>query len=279
MPASAPALLLDGLVFPEGPRWHDDKLWFSDMYAGKVMTVDLAGNTEVVASVPQRPSGLGFLPDGRLLIVSMGDRRLLRLDPDDLRPVANLTDVTGGDCNDMLVDAEGRAYIGNFGYDIASAAEPRPASLVMVAPEGDVRVVASDLVFPNGMVLTPNGKTLIVAETFAKRLTAFDVAGDGTLSRRRVFAELGSATPDGICLDAEGAVWAASFLTGEFLRVYETGSIRDRIAVPGRSAVACMLGGEDRRTLFLLTAEGGSGPDSKGYIETVKVDVPGAGWP
>jgi sugar lactone lactonase YvrE len=279
MPTAAPTLLLDGLVFPEGPRWREGKLWFSDMFGGKVMTVDLAGNTEVVATVPQRPSGLGFLPDGRLLIVSMGDRRLLRLDPDDLRLVADLTDVTGGDCNDMLVDALGRAYIGNFGYDLAAGEQARPTNLVMVTPDGDVRVVASDLVFPNGMVITPNGKTLIVAETFGNRLTAFDIAGDGTLSKRRVFAELGVATPDGICLDAEGAVWVASFRTGEFLRVYETGSIRDRIAVPGKSAVACMLGGDDRCTLFLLTAEGGPGPDSKGYIETVRVDVPGAGWP
>jgi sugar lactone lactonase YvrE len=273
-------MLVDGLVFPEGPRWHNGKLWFSDMYAGQVMTVDLQGHVEAVALVPQRPSGLGFLPDGRLLIVSMRDRRLLRLDSDDLRPVADLTDFTGGDCNDMVVDAQGRAYIGNFGYDLAAGEEARPTGLVMVTPEGDVRVVARDLVFPNGMVITPDGGTLIVAETFANRLTAFEIDDDGALKHRRVFAELAPATPDGICLDAEGAVWVASFQTGEFLRVFEAHSIRHRLTVPGKSAVACMLGGHDRRTLFLLTAEAGQGQANRhGYIETLRVDVPGAGWP
>jgi sugar lactone lactonase YvrE len=272
-------ILLDGLVFPEGPRWHDGKLWFSDMHAHWVMTVDLAGKAERVVEVPQRPSGLGWLPDGRLLVVSMQDRRLLVLEGGSLRQHADLTGLTTGDINDMVVDAHGRAYIGNFGGELSS---PQPTTLVMVAPDGKASIVAEDLVFPNGTVITPDDRTLIVAESFASRLTAFDISADGSLSGRRVWAELGDAVPDGICLDAEGAVWVACPFTSEFRRVREGGEVVDRVN-PGRFAVACMLGGEDRRTLFCLTAETTAEQlargESKGWIETVRVEVPGAGWP
>jgi len=268
-----PRPLLDGLVFPEGPRWHNDRLWFSDMHAHAIFTVDLAGTQERIANVPERPSGLGFLPNGRLLVVSMRDRRLLRLDPDVLREHANLTDVATGDLNDMVVDAQGRAYVGNFGFDYNAGAEFKSANIVMVQPDGAVRVVADDLLFPNGPVITPDGNTFIVAETFGRRLTAFDIDADGGLSNRRVFAEFGAATPDGICMDSAGQIWVGSPSTEEFLRLREGGEVTGRIPTPGRWAVACAIGGPDDRTLFLLSAET-SQPElakgnSKGWIEVV----------
>ncbi len=276
-------VLLDGLVFPEGPRWHEGKLWFSDMHATKVMTVDPTGRSQEIVSVAELPSGLGFLPDGRLLIVSMRNRLLLRLDPEGLHTVADLSSLVKGDINDMVVDAQGRAYIGSFGFDLLSGAEPQPANLVLVTPDGKTRVVADNMQFPNGTVISPDGKTLIVAESFANRLTAFAVAADGSLSQRRVFAELGERTPDGICLDAGGAVWVSSFGTDEFVRVTEGGTVTHRVPVAGKRAVACMLGGEDRRTLFLLTAETSiedlAQGKSVGYIETAQVETPGAGLP
>lgn len=283
MKAPAPSILLDGLVFPECPRWHDGKLWLSDMQGQKVLTVDLEGCSQVVASVPQRPAGLGFLPDGRLLVVSMANRLLLRLDTDGLRPLADLSSLVTGDLNDMVVDAEGRAYIGNFGFDLFAGAPPKETNLVVVTPDGRTNVVADGLKFPNGMVISPDGRTLIVAETFGNRLTAFDIAEDGSLSGRRVFAELEGVTPDGICLDVEGAVWVSSPSTSEFLRVTEGGTVTDRIPVPGKGAFACMLGGDDRRTLFLCTAQTTEQDlaegKSAGWIETVRVEVPGAGRP
>lgn len=276
-------VLVDGLVFPEGPRWHKGRLWFSDMHALKVFAMSPDGALETIASVPERPSGLGFLPDGRLLIVSMLDRRLLRLDAGTVRVVADLQDFVGGDINDMVVDASGRAYIGNFGFDYNGGATPASTVLVAVETDGSVRVVADDLMFPNGSVITPDGKTLIVAETFGRKLTAFEIAGDGSLLNRRTWADLGQATPDGICLDAEGAIWAGSPTTEEFIRVREGGEITDTIPTPGKWAVACMLGSDDRRTLYLLTADvkdaAAAQGKSKGFIESVRVEVAGAGLP
>ncbi len=278
-----PQLLADGFVFLEGPRWHDGTLWVSDMFAEKVLRVDTQGNTEVVATVPQRPSGLGFLPDGRLLIVSMHDKKLLRQDPNGLAEVADVSALVRGDINDMVVDTQGRAYIGSFGYDLMGGEDAQPANIVMVTPDGQARVVADGLGFPNGSVISPDGNTFIVAETFAHCLTAFSIADDGSLSDRRVFAQLGEATPDGICLDAEGAVWVSSFGDGEFMRVKDGGAVTHRIAVPDKRAVACILGGEDRQTLFMLTAattvEELAQGQSAACIETVQVAVPGAGLP
>ena len=283
MTTPTPQPLLDGLVFPEGPRWHEGKLWFSDMYGGRVMTVGLDGHAETVTELPERPSGLGFLPDGRLLVVSMRDRRLLRLDPDGLQLVADVGHLVTGDLNDMVVDARGRAYVGNFGFDLTAGTAPQPANLVLITPDGSARVVADNLMFPNGSVITPDGRTLIVAETFGNVLTAFDVEpSDGSLSNRRVYAHLGERGADGICLDAEGGVWLGTF-GPEFVRVTEGGAVTHTIPMPGRMAVACMLGGEDRRTLFLLSAEGAQedvmAGKTKGFIDTLSVETPGVGLP
>ena len=287
MTTSTPSVLLDGLVFPECPRWHQGTLWLSDMGGHKVLTVDAKGRSEVIASV-QRPAGLGFLPDGRLLMVSEADPFLRRLDPDGLRTVADLSSLGSVVLNDMVVDKDGRTYIGDDAFDMAAGTPPRPGRLILVTPDGDPRVVAEGLNFPNGMVITPDGKSLIAAETIGRCLTAFDVATDGSFTGRRLFADLGvigasGILPDGICLDAEGAVWVASLATGEFVRVTEGGAITDRIPVPGKWAVACTLGEEDRRTLFMCTArttpEDLAQGKSAGSIETIRVDVAGAGLP
>ena len=275
-------ILLDGLAFAEGPRWHDDKLWFSDMHDQLVKTVDLDGRSESVVRVENDPSGLGWLPDGRLLVVSMRDRRLLRLDPDGLREVASLSRVATYHCNDMVTDARGRSYVGNFGFDFEKREAPRTAALALVYPDGQVRVAAEDLSFPNGTVITPDGRTLIVGESFGSRLTAFDVAEDGSLSNRRVWAQLEKAVPDGICLDAEGAIWVASPMSNEVLRVREGGEVTERIRV-ATQAIACMLGGPKRTTLFVCTAESLTAEDCRAKrsakIEVVEVSVPGAGLP
>jgi sugar lactone lactonase YvrE len=277
-----PRILLDGLRFPEGPRWHEGRFWFSDMHAGEVIAVSLEGKAETIVRVEGEPSGLGWLPDGRLLVVSMQDRRLLRLDPEGLVEVADLSSLASFHCNDMVVDGKGRAYVGNFGFDLHAGEKPRPANLILVHPDGRTEIVAEDLHFPNGSVITPDGRTLIVGESFGGRLTAFTIAEDGTLHDRRVWAQLESAVPDGICLDAEGAVWVASPVgERQVLRVREGGEVTDRIGLE-QTPFACMLGGPDRRTLFICTA-----PDSHpektltrgGRIEIVRVDVAGAGLP
>jgi len=273
-------VLLEGLIFPEGPRWHDGKLWFSDMEAGYVMTVDLNGKADSMVYVPGRPSGLGWLPDGRLLVVSMRDRRLLRLDPQGLVEVADLYKLASCHLNDMVVDNQGRAYIGNFGFELGAGEPFSPAELILVTPDGISRVVADRMAFPNGSVITPDGSTLIVAETFGACLTAFDIGPDGSLSGRRIWAQLEGAVPDGICLDAEGATWVASPLSAEVLRVFEGGRVTHRVKVYTQ-AYACMLGGPGRRTLFVLTSGErypGTGRPG-GCIETVECDVPGAGLP
>jgi sugar lactone lactonase YvrE len=275
-------VLLDGLAFPEAPRWHDNKLWFSDMYACQVMTVTLDGTIEVIVTVPHQPSGLGWLPDGRLLVVSMEDRCLLRLDPQGLTTVADLRDLAPFHCNDMVVDLQGRATIGNFGFNLFERQPVQATVLVLVTPDGEKRIVADDLLFPNGCVITPDGHTLIVSETWGSRLTAFTRAPDGSLSNRRLWAQLPDVSPDGICLDAQGGIWVASPRSSEVLRVGEGGRITHRHAL-GAQATACMLGGPDRRTLFIL-----SGPVVRpdegralkhGRIETARVEIPGVGLP
>lgn len=278
-----PTPILDGLCFGEGPRWHDGKLWFSDMHAPWVMTVDVAGKAEKIVEVPGHPSGLGRLPDGRLLVVSMQDRRLLRLDPGGLSEVADLSALAPFHCNDMVVDRHGRAYVGNFGFDLnAPQWEFRHAEVILVTPDGQARIVADQMSFPNGSVITPDGRTLIVGESFAARLTAFDIQPDGSLANRRVWAALEHGTPDGICLDAENAVWYASPVSNECVRVAEGGRVLERIPL-SMGAFACMLGGPDRRTLFICTAAD-SHPERcaalrSGRIETLRVDTPGAGLP
>ena len=277
----ATTTLTEGLQFPEGPRWHDGKLWFSDMNAGKVMTVDLSGNLNTIVHVPGSPSGLGWLPDDRLLVVSMTDRCLLRFEKGELIQAADLFDLATYHCNDMVVDSKGRAYIGNFGFDLGSFQEVVPAEIIMVRHDGDAEVVAGDLLFPNGMVITPDGKTLIVAETFGQRLTAFEILPDGMLGNRRVWAEMDGYYPDGICLDKAGGIWVASPENhAGVLRVLEGGRISHRVQVES-NAYACMLGNHDRRTLFVLTARSLTPrqPEAGGRIETVDVEIPGAGLP
>lgn len=276
---------LTGLAFPEAPRWHDGALWFSDFYDRRVARVAADGAAETVVHVAGQASGLGWLPDGRLLVVSMNDRRLLRLDGDTLVQAADLSALAHWPCNDMLVDAHGRAYIGHFGFDLQGRAPFAPASLVLATPDGRVRVVAEDMHFPNGTVLTPDGRTLIVGESYGQRLTAFDVMEDGSLARRRVWAQLEGrgVGPDGICLDAEGAIWLASPVTREVLRVREGGAVTHRIATPGQ-AVACILGGPDRTTLFVCTGRvlvtpGQSRAERSGAVHAMPVEVPGAGSP
>jgi sugar lactone lactonase YvrE len=275
-------VLAGGFVFLEGPRWHDGKLWVSDMHDDRVLTVDARGSSQTVVEVPGQPSGLGWTPDDRLLIVSMIDRRLMRLDPDGLQHVADLSGIATYHCNDMVVDARGRAYVGNFGWNFEEGGPPVPAALALVLPDGNTRVAAPDLRFPNGTVITPDGCTLVVGESFGGCLTAFDVAGDGSLSNRREWAKLPGAVPDGICLDAENAIWVASPVSNEVLRVREGGEVTHRIPV-AQMAIACMLGGDDRRTLFVLTSPATSRAECRkargARIETVRVDVPGAGLP
>jgi len=268
-------VLLEGLKFPESPRWHDGKLWFVDMDSYKVLTVDLNGETETILERHNQVSGLGWLPDNRLLVVSMGDNFLLRLDSDVVNVVADLNRFGTVFCNDMVVDKKGRAYVGNFGFDYANGEPFAPTKLILVNPNGEARVVADDMAFPNGTVITPEDKTLIIAETFAARLTAFDILDDGSLTNRRVWANLKSLAPDGICLDAEGGVWVAAPGRGKVVRVLEGGQITHVVKVEN-DAYACMLGGPDRKTLFVATSKH---TRDAGKIEFVEVDIPGAGLP
>ncbi len=284
-------VLLDGLSLPEGPRWRDGKLFFADMHGHRVMTVDPAGHAEVVVEMDDRSSGLGFLPDGSLLIVSMRRNVLLRYDGERLRTFADLGPLTGSFINDMVTDAQGRSYVG------ARAAKPdgTPVTwggLVLVTPDGEVTSVAQDLHGPNGTVILPDGKTLVVAETRGNRLTAFTIETDGSLADRRSFAELGEAQPDGICLDAEGGIWLGWPMGREFIRVLEGGEVTHRIRYEDKRPIACMLGGDDGRTLFLLTCRfelqdlidlehGLQDSEGKciGWIESLAVDTARAGLP
>lgn len=278
-------LFVKGLAFPEAPRWHAGALWLSDFYQRRVLRVTPDGSVETMAEVAGQPSGLGWLPDGRLLVVSMTDRRLLRQDGGRQVEVADLSALAAWPCNDMLVDPLGRAYVGHFGFDLHARAPFAPASLLLVTPDGRVQVAADALHFPNGTVLTPDGRTLIVAESYGQRLTAFDVAADGTLANRRIWAQLAGkgVGPDGICLDAQGAIWLASPVSREVLRVKEGGEVVERIPTDGQ-AVACMLGGDDRRTLFVLTGRVLVTPEQSlaqrsGAVWRTRVEVPGAGLP
>jgi sugar lactone lactonase YvrE len=290
-------VVLDGFSYLECPRWHEGRLWVSDFYTNRVVSTDGRGGTEVVAEVPHQPSGLGFLPDGRALIVSMRDHRLLvRSGSGELQEHADLSGAVTGMLNDMVVDERGRAYVGNFGFDLMGGAALRYTTLTRVDPDGTVTTVAEDLGFPNGMVVLPGG-VLVVAETFAGRLSAFDIGEDGGLTGRRVWAQFGGTprsddvgevvqqlqvAPDGICADAEGAIWVADALHNRVIRVREGGEVVDEIPA-GTGVFACMLGGEDGRTLFLCAApsfpEHERRPVREAQLLAVRVDVPHAGLP
>ena len=283
--------LMKGLTFGEGPRWHENKFYFSDFYSHKVYSLDLSGKHEVIVEIPNQPSGLGWTPDGTMLIVSMKDRKLMSFKDGLLTERADLTELSGFHCNDMVVDIDGNAFIGNFGFNTYDGEEIKPTNLILVRPGEEPVLAADNLFFPNGTVITPDNKTLIVGETYAARLTAFDKSEDGSLSNRRIWADLkvnseeGTVPlPDGMCIDEEGAIWVASPSTAEVIRVHEGGMISERIPVQ-TNAFACMLGGEDRRTLFICTSNG-SGVDPEaalreksGKIEITQVDVPGCGKP
>ena len=301
-------VLVDGLKFPESPRWHDGKLWFSDILDCRVLVLGEDGAAHVVAQVPRWASGLGWDPGGGLLIVSVPDSRILRFKDGVLEEAANLTDcatVEGNHrmINDMIVSRNGDAYVGVMVYEVVKVLEmpavtatrrlipPAPTGdhkgpispLIHVDPSGRARVVSNNLVGPNGMAITADGETLLVAETDAKRLTAFRLDENGNLHDQRVFAEL-EASPDGMCLDEEGAVWVALEDGMQFIRVAEGGSVLDRVDVgPDRIALACVLGGADRRTLYMCTAEEldptGTSGRRTGRIEAVSVEVPGSGLP
>jgi sugar lactone lactonase YvrE len=291
------SVVLDGYSYLECPRWRDGRLWVSDFYTNQVVATDGRGSTEVIAEVPGQPSGLGFLPDGRALIVSMRDHRILvRDDAGQLSEHADLSGAVSGMPNDMVVDESGRAFVGDFGFDLMGGAPLRYATLTRVDPDGTVTTVAEDLGFPNGMVILPGG-VLLVAETFAGRITAFDIGEDGGLSNRRVWAQFGETPqtddvgdaverlqvgPDGICADAEGAIWVADALDARVIRVREGGEIVDEIPT-GTGVFACMLGGEDGRTLFLCAApsfaEHERRPVREAQLLAVEVDVPHGGLP
>lgn len=278
--------VLDGLCFAEGPRWHEGRLWFSDMHAHRVLALDpTSGAVETIVEVPGQPSGLGWRPDGTLLVVSMTDRMLLALVDGELEVVADLSGLAPSHCNDMVVDAAGNAYVGNFGFDLHDPeADHRTTNLILVTPTGEARVVADDLFFPNGTVITPDGATLVVGESFGGCLTAFDIDADGGLSNRREWARVMGSVPDGICLDADGAIWMTSPVSNRILRVAEGGEVLDEIRTSDeRQPFACMLGGPERTTLFVCTAID-SEPETcrrvqSGRIESAEVDVPGAGLP
>jgi sugar lactone lactonase YvrE len=273
-----PKVLLSGLEFPEGPRWRKDKLYFSDAAARKVITVDESGSSEVIVELQDMTSGLGFLKDGRLLVVSMQKRHLMRLDPDGLKVHADLSKLTEFNCNDCVTDGLGRTYIGNWGSKTPGPPS-NPTSVILATPEGDVRIVAEDLLFPNGCIVTPDNKTFIVGESEGGRLTAFDIEPSGDLTNRRVWAQFDNCSPDGICLDEEGAIWVANPAKAEVLRVLEGGEITSIIKVKDTNVYACCLGGNDGRTLFLLTNQLFFGKSASGRIEFVKVDVPGVEIP
>ena len=244
--------LIDGGGFFESPRWHGGRWWVSDFFRRQVLRIDAPGQADVVLEVPGRPSGLGWLPDGSLLVVSMLDRRVLRLAGGEVSVHADLSALCDGHANDMLVTDEGHAYVGNFGFDLGRE-PPRPTALVRVDTDGRAVRVAGGLLFPNGMVMA--GDTLVVAETFGARLTSFRIGDDGSLSGREVWAGVPGTAPDGCTLDAAGAIWFADARRGRCLRVARGGRILDEVAVPdGLRCFACMLGGADGRTLAICAA-------------------------
>jgi sugar lactone lactonase YvrE len=277
-----PAVLVEGLAFPESPRWHDGRLWVSDWGAGEVIAVDLEGTSEVIARIPSFPMCIDHLPDGRLLVVSSAEQRLVRQEPDGM--LVTHADLSGfGDhpWNDIVIDGRGNAYVNNIGFDFPQG-EFAPGFIALITPDGAVRQVADGLAFPNGMAVTPDGQTLIVAESYGNKLTAFAIAADGRLSGGRVWAAV-SDHPDGICLDAEGAVWYGDVGTKRAVRVREGGEVLETIDLD-RGCFAVMLGGQDGRSLFMVANEFGgaedqAGGEPQGQVLVTRARSPRAGRP
>jgi sugar lactone lactonase YvrE len=282
--------LVTGLTFSEGPRFYNGSLWLSDFFSKRVLKVDVdSGEVETVCQLDDQPSGLGWLPDGRMLVVSMLNRKVYRLEANgELKEHADLNSIATYHCNDMLVDTVGRAYVGNFGGNFKSLAEKYgrealkrmelpTAQIACIEPDGHIKVVAENMIFPNGTVLTNNGKTMVIAETYGNRLIAFDVEDDGTLVNRRVWAQFDDIYPDGICIDSEGAIWASNPIERAVYRVKEGGEITDRVQT-SQYCYAVAIGGKDGRTLYCCTAQTSDPVDAlqlkSGKIEIVEVEVP-----
>ena len=276
--------VVSGIRFPEGNRWHEGRLWYSDMHTGEVFSIDpgVDAGPRLETTIEGQSSGLGWLSDGRLVVSAMNARTIVAVEADGTGSVfADLAPIESSLINDLVVDeSTGRTYVGAFGYDLYAGESLRPGPLYVVDPDGSVRPVADGLVFPNSMNVLPGTRTLVVSETWGGRLTAFDIEADGSLSGRREWAVLPEGvTPDGSTVDAEGGIWVCSVDTGEFLRVVEGGAVTDRIDAPGLCAIDCALGGEDGRTLYLATADSYD-PDvtaqtRTGRISAVRVAVPG----
>lgn len=283
MSASKPQLLLSNRVLVESPRWHEDRLWFSDWGTQEIVAVDLAGKSEVIRSIPSMPFSFDWQPDGRMVIVSGGDGLLLRQTADGaFETFADLSSLSAFPWNEIVVDGRGNTYLNNIGFNFPEE-EFAPGILALVAPDGEVRQVADGVAFPNGMVITPDNATLILAESYGNTLTAFDIAADGSLENRRVWANLEGDYPDGITLDAEGAVWYGDVPNQHCVRVREGGEVLQTIELD-RGCFACMLGGEHGNTLFMLAATWGdaeSSPEAAapGQILMVEAPAAGAGWP
>jgi sugar lactone lactonase YvrE len=278
-------ILLTGLAFGESPRWHEGRLWFSNWGTQEVVAVDLEGRSEVAARVPTSiPFCIDWLPDGRLLVVSGREGLVLRQEPDGaLVTHADLRGLSDHAWNEIVVDGRGNAYVNGAGFGLLAGEAFAPGLIALVTPDGSVRQVAGGIAFPNGMAVTPDNSTLIVAESYGNRLTAFDIAADGSLANRRVWADAGDDHPDGICLDADNAVWYADVGNKHCVRVREGGQVLQTVALD-RGCFACMLGGADRRTLFVMAAEW-RGPEKMtggsctGQVLTVRAPAPGVGYP
>lgn len=281
-----PQILLTGLAIGESPRWHAGRLWLSNWGTGEIVTVDPAGRSEAALRLPFStfPVSIDWLPDGRLLIVSTSAQPLLRQETDGtLVPYADLSALPARVWNEIVVDGRGSAYINGSNFDVLASEQPVSGIIALVRPDGSARQVAEGIAFPNGMAVTPDNATLIIAESWGHTLTAFSIAADGSLSDRRVWADLGDGAPDGICFDAAGAVWLADVPHRCCLRVREGGEVLQRVELE-RGCFACMLGGADGKTLFILAAEwagfeGMAGAKPTGQVQAVRVSVPGAGWP
>jgi sugar lactone lactonase YvrE len=275
-------ILLTGRGLVESPRWHGDRLYFSDWSAGEVVTVDLAGHSDVIARVDSLPLCIAWLPDSRLVIVSSPQGQLLRLEPD--RSLVTHANLGRPGWNDIVADGRGNVYVNGAGFNPMAGEEFRPGSVSLVAPDGSVRQVADDIAFPNGMAVTGDNSTLVVADSYRHHLVAFDIAADGGLSNRRIWADLGEGTPDGICADAEDAIWYADVPGRRCVRVAQGGTVLQTVSLD-RGAFACVLGGPERTTLFIVAATWQGMTQSEmvapgsGQVLFTEVDVPGAGRP